>query len=39
MIINAGLGEVIYQSTYPLGEVSLALLQEAGVEVRQIDFV
>jgi dCMP deaminase len=39
MIINAGLAEVIYQSTYPLGEVSLALLEEAGIEVKQIDSV
>lgn len=35
MIINAGLGEVIYQSDYPLGTTSLELLEEAGVEVRQ----
>lgn len=37
MIINAGLAEVIFQSEYPLGQVSLDLLAEAGVEVRQID--
>ena len=36
MIINAGLTEVIYQSDYPLGEVSLALLREAEIETRQI---
>ena len=36
MIINAGLQEVVYQSDYPLGEVSLSLLQEAGVKTRKI---
>lgn len=35
MIINAGLGEVVYNNDYPLGETSLALLREAGVKVRQ----
>jgi len=35
MIINAGIQEVIYNADYPLGEVSLALLREAGVKVRQ----
>jgi dCMP deaminase len=39
MIINAGLTEVIYQSTYPLGEISLALLEEAGIDVKQIDAI
>jgi dCMP deaminase len=37
MIINAGLGEVVYQSDYPLGEVALDLLAEAGIKTRQID--
>lgn len=37
MIINAGLGEVIYQSDYPLGQVALDLLVEAGIQLRQID--
>ena len=37
MIINAGLGEVVYQSDYPLGQVSLDLLAEAGVVIRQVD--
>ncbi len=37
MIINAGLAEVIFQSDYPLGEISLALLEEAGVATRQIE--
>jgi len=36
MIINSGLREVIFQSAYPLGEVSLALLEEAGIEARQL---
>lgn len=37
MIINAGLVEVVYNAEYPLGDVSLALLREAGLKVRQID--
>ena len=37
MIINAGLAEVIFQSEYPLGRVSLDLLEEAGIKLRQID--
>ena len=36
MIINAGLGEVIYNADYPLGERALALLEEAGVKIRQL---
>ena len=36
MIINAGLTEVVYSADYPLGEVSLRLLREAGVKVRQL---
>jgi dCMP deaminase len=36
MIINAGLLEVVYNASYPLSEVSLALLREAGVKVRQV---
>jgi dCMP deaminase len=36
MIINAGLEEVVFNADYPLGEVSLALLREAGLKVRQI---
>lgn len=35
LIINAGLGEVIYNSHYPLGDTSLSLLAEAGIHVRQ----
>lgn len=36
MIINAGLAEVAYNAHYPMGDVSVALLREAGVKVRQI---
>jgi dCMP deaminase len=36
MIINAGIAEVVYSAEYPLGDVSLALLREAGVKVRQV---
>jgi dCMP deaminase len=36
MIINAGIEEVIFNADYPLGEVSLSLLREAGLKVRQI---
>jgi len=35
MIINSGMSEVIYNADYPLGEVPLALLREAGIKVRQ----
>jgi len=35
LIINAGLGEVVYNSHYPLGDVALSLLAEAGIEIRQ----
>lgn len=36
MMINAGIGEVVYNADYPLADVSLSLLREAGVKVRQI---
>ena len=36
MIINSGLIEVVYNVAYPLGDVSLGLLREAGVKVRQV---
>jgi dCMP deaminase len=36
MIINAGIEEVAYNANYPMGEVALALLREAGVKVRQV---
>jgi len=35
MIINAGMAEVVYNVDYPLGDVPLKLLKEAGVKVRQ----
>jgi deoxycytidylate deaminase len=35
MIINSGIVEVVYNADYPLGEISLDLLREAGVKVRQ----
>ncbi len=37
MIINAGLTEVVFNVDYPLGDVSLELLREAGIKVRQIE--
>ena len=37
MAINAGLTEVVYNVAYPLGDVSLDLLREAGVKVRQVN--
>ena len=36
MIINSGIVEVVYQSAYPLGRVSLDLLGEAGIQLRQL---
>ena len=36
MIINAGIAEVAYNAEYPMGSVSLSLLHEAGVKVRQV---
>ena len=36
MIINSGLREVVYNSNYPLGEMPLSLLREAGIIVRQV---
>jgi dCMP deaminase len=35
MIINSGIVEVVYNSDYPLGDVAIGLLREAGVKVRQ----
>jgi deoxycytidylate deaminase len=39
MIINAGIAEVVYNADYPVGEVSLGLLREARVMVRQLELV
>lgn len=36
MIINSGLAEVVFNAEYPMGEFSLSLLREAGVEVRKL---
>jgi len=36
MIINSGIQEVVYQTAYPLGEVPIKLLTDAGVKVRKI---
>jgi dCMP deaminase len=35
MILNAGIMEVVYNAEYPISEVPLKLLKEAGVIVRQ----
>jgi len=35
MIINAGIKEVVYNVDYPLGEVPMKLLKDAGIKVRQ----
>ena len=34
---SAGLAEVVFQSEYPLGQVSFDLLAEAGIKLRQLD--
>ena len=36
MIINSGIAEVVFSAEYPLGDVSLRLLREAGVKVRKL---
>jgi deoxycytidylate deaminase len=36
MIINSGVAEVVYNADYPVGEVSLALLRDSGIKVRQL---
>jgi dCMP deaminase len=36
MIINCGIVEVVYNAQYPMGDVALNLLKEAGVKVRQV---
>jgi deoxycytidylate deaminase len=35
MIINAGIAEVVYDSPFPAGDISLELLRDAGLKVRQ----
>jgi len=36
MIINSGIAEVVYNARYPLGDVALDLLREAGVKLRHV---
>ena len=33
MLINAGIGEIIYQNPYP-DELSMSMLEEAGIKLR-----
>lgn len=35
MILNSGIKEVIYNANYPMGDLPLQLLQEAGILIRQ----
>ena len=35
MLINSGIAEVVYSAEYPMGELSLELLKEARLNVRQ----
>lgn len=37
MIINSGLAEVVYDKTYSIAEISLRLLKEAGLRIRQME--
>ncbi len=37
MIINSGIREVVYDAHYPLMDVALRLLKEAGVKTRRLD--
>jgi len=36
MIINGGIKEVVFNVDYPLGEASMKLLKEAGVQIRKV---
>lgn len=36
MIINSGIGEVVFQGSYPFLEISLRLLEQAGVTIRKL---
>jgi dCMP deaminase len=36
MIINAGISEVVFRAEYPMGDISMRLLREAGVKVRRL---
>lgn len=37
MILNSGIREVVYNASYPLGELPLKLLTEAGIAVRHVE--
>ncbi len=36
MILNSGLKEVVYNANYPLGDVALGLIKEAGIKLRKM---
>jgi dCMP deaminase len=36
LIINSGISEVVYNADYPMGEMPIALLREAMINVRQV---
>lgn len=36
MIINSGIKEVVFNANYPLSEISIKLLKEAGVTIRKL---
>jgi dCMP deaminase len=36
MLINAGISQIVYQTTYRTDENAMAFFKEAGVEVRQV---
>src|SRR3989344_2001362 len=38
MVINSGIGKVIYNTNYPLGETAKKMLEEAGVELQFYSF-
>ncbi len=38
MIINCGITEVVYNTSYPLGETSLKLLEEAKIKIRKLKY-
>ncbi len=36
MILNSGIREVVFSQEYPLGDVAMGLLEEAGIELRRL---
>jgi dCMP deaminase len=36
MILNSGIGEVVFNANYPMGDLPLKLLEEAGIKTRQM---